>query len=197
MKAFRAKITKDNVAQVKKSIAALTNQHVLVGVPAEKADRDVDSDGKTPPINNAALAYIHNNGAPEAGIPARPHLVPGVKRVQENTIRRLRAAAVAAMDGGKQEVVDSNLGAAGMAAVTAVKQVLSENVPPPLQPETIKNRFRQRATVTRRKGEEQYLDLVGRGKDPGIAQADAGIVALVNTGAFRNAYTYVIRKYKR
>jgi hypothetical protein len=44
-------IVRDNLSKVSKSIDALGKARVMVGVPADKADR------KEGPINNAALAY--------------------------------------------------------------------------------------------------------------------------------------------
>ena len=48
---------------VAESVRILANSRLLVGFPAESAGRDEG------PLTNAALAYIHDNGAPEAGIP--------------------------------------------------------------------------------------------------------------------------------
>ena len=67
----------DETAKVIDGITKLASTRVMVGVPAEKGSR---SDGE--PINNAALLYIHDNGAPEAGIPARETLMPGIMSVQ-------------------------------------------------------------------------------------------------------------------
>lgn len=53
-------------------LRALNAQGVMVGIPAETAGRD---DG---PINNAAIGYILETGAPERNLPARPFLRPGV-----------------------------------------------------------------------------------------------------------------------
>src|SRR5712672_1378906 len=89
------KVTVDRVDALLKELNALTKQEVLVGIPAEGADRDKGG-GK---INNAQLGYIPEFGAPAANIPARPHLIPGVKAYRPTAIKRLKAAAEAAMQG--------------------------------------------------------------------------------------------------
>ena len=45
-----------------------------------------------------------------------------------------------------------------------------------------------------RESEQVYLDLVSKGVHPEFAQAETGIIALVNTGEYRNSITYVVRK---
>lgn len=65
------KIVKDGLAKLQNRLKELTKDKVFVGVP-DGGGRD---DGK---MTNAQLAYIHENGSPARGIPARPFLVVGV-----------------------------------------------------------------------------------------------------------------------
>lgn len=185
-------ITRDNLAKVAKGIKTLADTRVLVGVPAEKADNRTGP-GK---INNAALAYIHDNGAPEVGIPARPFMGPGIKAVNSQIQSSLRVAAAAAADGNLAKL-DAAFNAAGMVARDSIKKTITSNIPPPLAPSTVAGRYRQRGTKTRRKAEKDYLAQVAKGVPPGQAQQDAGIVALVNTGSLLNSISYVLRRAKK
>lgn len=177
----------DNVAQVMRTVNELVRKDVLVGIPAGPAREDGE------PITNAELGYLHEYGSPATNLPARPALIPGVADVQPQIADQFRAAAVAALNGNLAQV-DVRLNRAGLIAVSSVKARISGNIAPALSPETIKNRFRARGTKSQRKNEKAYLDLVAGGSDPGDAQSAAGIIALVNTGEYRNSYTYVIRK---
>ena len=69
------KVKKD-MRNLLKELDALAQKRVLVGVP-EDADSRGEEGYKTP-IGNAALAYIHDNGSPRQGIPARPFMQPGI-----------------------------------------------------------------------------------------------------------------------
>ena len=62
----------DNLRKLTQGIEVLTTMQVMVGVPDDKSGR---REGE---INNAELAYIHDKGAPEANIPARPFMEPGI-----------------------------------------------------------------------------------------------------------------------
>ena len=55
------------------SLEQLLGIKVYVGVPEDKAARKAGS------INNAQLAYIHTNGSPLRGIPARPVIEPAIE----------------------------------------------------------------------------------------------------------------------
>lgn len=165
MSGINVKITVDNFAKIKKAIGDITRQQVLVGVPAEEAERH-DEDGEKPPINNAALGYIHENGAPEVGIPPRPFLVPGIKSVRDKIAKRLQDGAKGALN-GSAELVDKNLHAAGLVAATAAKSKITEGLSPKLKEATLAARRRRGRT-----GEKPLYD----------------------TGALLNSITYVVRK---
>lgn len=155
----------DKVKKVADSMRALVENQVLVGVPQEKAPR------KSEPITNAQLGYIHENGAPEANIPARPHLVPGVKNSKNEWEPRLLDATKASFEGNQNRVIN-NLNAAGLLAVSAVRLRIQSNIPPPLSQSTIDNRKRR----TKNKGNL--------------------FTALIDTGNFIKSFTYVLRKGK-
>lgn len=155
-------LTLDRLADVTEGVRLLGRLHVMVGIPEDKNDRrDFDAE-----MGNAALLYVHENGAPEAGIPARPTLNPGIKNAQQEINRRLELAGHAALD-GRPSSVRAQFAAAGQAGASSVKRMINSNVQPPLKPATIA--ARKRAGV---KSER----------------------TLVRTGQMRNAVTYVVEE---
>lgn len=153
----------DKVDKVLSGLRTLRTTQVLVGVPEEKSSRNEDGD-----INNAALAYINDKGSPEANIPARPFMEPGVKASLEKTTNYLKAAGQAALD-GKEILIEKNFEAAGLTASTSIKSKIEEGIPPPLADSTIAAR--------QRKG---FM----------------GTKPLKRTGQLLNAITYVLKRTK-
>lgn len=151
-------VVKDNLKLMLKQIQALAATKVLVGVPEAKGQR------KGEPISNAALAYIHTNGAPEANIPARPFLIPGIKSVQKETAASFKKAGQAALEG---KDFTKNLTAIGLRAASAVKKKITDGPFLPLKPGTLAARRRRGRTGTK---------------------------PLLDTAQMRNAITFVIRK---
>lgn len=153
----------DNTRALAEGLRLLSNLRVMVGIPE---DNDSRKDGD--PISNAALLYIHENGAPEVGIPARPTLKPGIKDAATEINRRLKLAGTAALEGRPQSV-RNQFAAAGQAGASAVKAKINSNVGPPLSPATLAARKRR-----------------------GVKRTNT----LVDTGQMRNAVTYVVREEK-
>lgn len=151
----------DRMPALLKAMSLLVQSEVLVGIPAETTER---SDGE--PINNATLGYIHENGAPAAGIPARPFLVPGVAAAEEDVADQLAKGATAALAGDKTGI-DQRLHAAGLVAETSVKNTINAGVDPALADSTIAARERRGRT---------------------------GTVPLIDTGKLRNSITHVVRR---
>ncbi|CAK8737754.1 hypothetical protein SODG_007524 [Sodalis praecaptivus] len=83
----------DKAQSLLDALKTLGNREVLVGVPAEDAARD------DVPFGNAGIGYINEHGSPAQNIPARPHLQPGVKSVQDKTLPLLKQAALFTLDG--------------------------------------------------------------------------------------------------
>lgn len=155
----------DRTQEIAKSLAALADQSVLVGIPSDKNSRDAD--GTPGPITNAELGYLHENGMPEMNIPARPTLLPGVKGSKGEWLHYLRDAASEAL-AGNSSGVDKNLSAAGLTAVNAVRAYITDSSNyVALSAVTIANRLRKGRTGTK---------------------------PLIDTGQFRKAFTYVVRK---
>jgi hypothetical protein len=186
----RVTVIDDDVASVLESLRALTRKEILVGIPESTSSRD-DEDGKTP-ITNAALGYIHEFGAPEANIPARPSLIPGVERAQPQSIKYLRLAATSRLEGNVAKS-DAALSAAGSNAADSVRDVILEGDFVPLSPVTIQLRHLSRNTKSMRKEEKIYLEMVANNVDPGEAQSIAGIKPLINTSEFLRSHTYIVR----
>lgn len=179
-------VVKDNVAKVFKDIQALVGKQVLVGIPdSGQNNRDEG------PVNNATIGYVMEFGSPLHNVPPRPFLIPGVEAARAPALRQLRQAADAALKGDTSAMLQG-LNRAGIVASNEVKHKINSNIPPPLKPGTIRNRHRGRGTAIR-ESEQVYLKLVSKGVEPGAAQGEVGIVALVNTGQLRNSITYVVR----
>lgn len=181
-------VTKDNVSKIFKSMAELTGKAVYIGIPEAEASRTEE-----PEMNNARLGYIHEFGSPLVNIPARPFLIPGVEAVEKQTAQQLKLAAEAALS-GDSKLADQNLNRVGIIAANKVKEVINSNIPPPLKPRTVRDRYKTRGTKTRRGNEVLYMQLISQGMEPGAAQEQAGIIALIDTGQLRNSITYVVKK---
>lgn len=176
----------NNLPAVAKAIRELSYQRVMVGVPSTTA-----SVGHSNP-NNAQLAYLHEHGAPEANIPARPFLGPGIKRVRPQIELYLRAAGKAALSGKPEEVM-KRLHAAGLTASASARNVITEGIPPPLAARTVEGRIARRKDAGwKRQKRAAVAANVAAGNAPG-----AGLFTpLLDTGALRASITYVIRRVR-
>lgn len=178
------KITHDGLRDLFDAVKKLTQTQVLVGIPESANTRDGED------IGNAALGYIHEFGAPEANIPARPFLVPAIESMQDKVITRLRRAGVAALDGKPQEM-QNQFNRLGLEAVKVVKDKLEDGPFVPLAEST------KRARLTRTKA-YQNASLKTRQKMMKNFLGDPeGIRPLIDMGKMRDAVTYVIVKKAR
>jgi len=158
-------ITKiDRVPQVMKALRALSTTRVLVGIPATKAERSNES------ISNAVIGYLNEHGVPEMNLPARPHLVPGVKSVRGQIVALLFKAGQFALDGKPSRVI-AVFNAAGSLAASAVRAKITAGLSPKLAASTIAGRMR------RHKGRK-----------------DTDPKPLIDTGKYYRAITWVLRK---
>lgn len=155
-------VTKDDVAKVLANIQAMAGKELLVGIPAEKSPRKGD------PITNASLGYIHENGSPARNIPARPFLVPGVKKATPKAVSAMKTmAGDALLD---RTATDKALNAAGLICQAQVKrQIVSQEGFTALKAGTLAARRRSGAKGTK---------------------------ALIRTGQLLNSITYVVREKK-
>lgn len=160
------KVTKDELANVLKSIHALVSREVLVGIPESEDARKASEDGA--PIGNAEIGYIQETGSPINNLPARPFLVPGVEKALPKALEQLKRGGTKAI-GGDSSAADKALNAAGMVCQNSVRATIVNVIPPPLAESTLDARKRRGRT---------------------------GTTPLLDTGALRNSVTYVIRKVK-
>lgn len=156
------KVTVDRVAAVLKNLNALTISKVYAGIPASKTTRQ-ETEGQ--PINNATLMYIHENGAPEVGIPARPVVVPAINSIRDDVVNEMRKGAQAAL-GGSKSAIDTMNNRIGLMAQNAMRKRITDGPFIPLKEKTLAARRSRGRTGTK---------------------------PLIDTGQLRRALTYVIR----
>lgn len=184
--ALSIKQTADMTGAIRRAVANLTGQDVLVGVPAEK---DGQRKGG---INNAELSYIHEFGAPAAGIPARPHLLPGIEAIVPEASQELKAAASAAFE-GKEQAVEAALNNVGRLAQKSVHAKFQDNDWPPLKDATLdykpllKND--EGKVLTYEKGK-----LKGQPRRGKSRREKGKLNPLLVTAQLMKSHTYVIRK---
>ena len=150
----------DKLGALMKCLSTMSTGSVYVGVPNVKAGRKDDGE-----MNNATLAYIHQNGSPAQNIPARPFMTNGMRDCQGAVAKELSGAVRAGVSGderGKRQY----LGRAGMTAQNAIRGALTEGEGfEPLADSTIASRQARGRTGTR---------------------------PLIDTGQLRQSITYVI-----
>lgn len=166
------KITKDTVSQVMAALRELSEQRLMVGVPAENAFRSPDpNEPNVTPPNNAEIAYINEFGEPALRIPARPFLVPTMDGLEQENITQLKKIAQVAIT-GRPEVVEIGLMRLGIKSVVAIKNVINAGNFEPLSEYT---KWRRR---TRHQSPHQSTK------------------PLVDFGKMRDSMNYVIRRVR-
>lgn len=153
----------------------------MVGIPSDKSLRE---DGGE--INNAALLYIHEHGAPEAGIPARPSLEPTVKSHQKDMIEPALFEAASAAFAGDTGKMERTLARLGQNMADAVRDTITAGIPPPLKEETLIARARRKAGYQKAKGERRE-----KLREKAV---EAGGTPLIDTAQMLRAITWVLRK---
>ena len=155
-----------------KRVEKAARRKLLVGIPAQSESRK----GET--INNAALGYIHEMGAPDRGLPARPFLRPGVANAKATINTEMRKAIEAELAGQDGR---THLERAGLKAVSSVKKMFAENDWPPITPAAIESRLRRRG-----KEGEQLKKAVENYPQP--------VKPLLDTAQLRNSITYIVEE---
>lgn len=159
-------VTKDRTDAILKSIQQMTKERVLIGVPGEKANRDPEPDDPKADITNPQIGYINEFGMPELNIPARPHIVPGVRLALSEVETLYRRGVKAQLDGNKDGITIAH-NAVGLVAVAKVQRRITTGPFVALSPVTIKLRK---------------------------AKGFKGEKPLIVTSQYRRSITYVIRK---
>jgi hypothetical protein len=124
-------ITIDRLKHFEQALKELSDISIVVGAPEDAKPRD---DSK---LTNAQIGYIHEHGAPEINLPARPHLKPGVEAVQRQISEQLQLAWDAAM-AGKNYM--RYVAEAGSVAVKSVRSYIRGRIPPALEPSTLQRK---------------------------------------------------------
>lgn len=155
--------TLSRIDHFEKALKTLSDIQIGVGSPEEEGPRP-DSH-----LTNAQIGYIHEHGAPEVGIPARPHLAPGVEAAKEEIQKHMGDAWNAAME-GKDYM--RHVALAGQAALRSVKQLIRNRIPPPLAPSTLAKHRAER-------------DFTGK---------RASTIPLYDTHRYYNSLTWLIRR---
>ena len=182
-------VTIDHVQKILKSIRALTDARVLVGVPSDseqphKGVPPIGTERRTggQQIGNAALAYIHNFGSPANNIPQREFMAPGIRNAQTAITNYLGQAGRAMLD-GDVDAADRAMNAAGLAAQNSVRAKIQEGPFVPLADSTV----RRRTAKAAHGASLSAADIAAGFKD---------ITPLVDTAQMRNSISYVVRKGK-
>lgn len=161
-------VTKDLTKKLAAQLKALVRDQVLVGIPSSTAGREPDPENPEP-INNATIGWLMENGSPAANIPSRPHLKAGIIKAKDEIVSRYRSGAKALLDGriDDPEVIHT---AVGLIAENSIKGLIEDGTE--LAP------LSERTLAARR------------------ARGRTGTKPLLDTGAYRNAITHVVRPKK-
>lgn len=170
------------------TLKLLADVEVLVGVPEETTD--VRNEDGVEFITNAALALIHDQGAPEAHIPARPFMRPGVEAVEDKLQKQLRRSMTVAFNTRDPLAVEASMHEIGLTAQVSIQRTIQQGIPPPLADATL------RARARKRKGRiGPGLELLSRSK--GNAPSMDFVTPLIDTGDMLKSITYAIRSRKQ
>jgi hypothetical protein len=94
-----ARVTEtDNMAKLHGIIKELSKLEVYVGIPDDKSPRENDTS-----VTNAELMFIHTNGSPLRGIPARPSIEPSIEKNEEAISAEMKVAMQLALEGKADE----------------------------------------------------------------------------------------------
>jgi hypothetical protein len=179
--------SKMSYEQISQDLLKLTDVEVLVGFPEDTTDRPPSED-EPAGITNASLAYIHDQGAPESHIPARPFMIPGMKACQEKVADKLGQLLKAVVNGKGVNVIAQGFTQVGIIASLSIKDTINNGIDPPLAIATLQARARRG-----RKGAKEEL----KRREQGLPPSTAFAKPLVDTGELRNAVSYAIRSRKK
>ncbi|WP_298032540.1 hypothetical protein [uncultured Desulfovibrio sp.] len=171
-----------NAEAIRRAVSALTEKDVYIGVPAENAGQ------RSGGINNAELSWLHEFGAPAAGIPARPHLLPGVEDIRNEAVKILKDAAQKALD-GKENAVEPALERIGLLGQNAVRARFQNNDWPPLKDATLD------AAPLKKDDEGNVIrDKKGNARRGKSRREKGRVNPLLDTGQLMKSHTHVVRK---
>lgn len=174
----------DRTADLRRAMQALATHEVVVGIPAAKGERKEGEDGEGP-VTNAQLGYIHEKGSPKRNIPARPFLIPGIRKVQPGVVDQLRAAGRQALE-GKLAGVLACLNRVGILAQNSARAHFVDNDWPALADATLDKRppadRGEDGKITRRRKSRRERGALN---------------PLIDTSQMRKSVTYLVRRRTR
>lgn len=145
------RVVLDKLPEFRAAMKMLQSEAVYIGVAQEN---DARKDGG--PIGNATIGYINENGSAAANIPARPHLVPGVAKVQDKLADELGAGAKALLN-GRPDAVATSYTRAGLLAKNSVQDLIQKQEGfAPLAKTTLRTRKTRKKAP--RQGEQALID---------------------------------------
>lgn len=136
-------LTRDALPQLMKAMRALERREVVVGFPEDKNKPRKDGD----PMTNAAIAYTLDKGDPERNLPPRPFLEEGVIEAKLEIVKRMKDAGTEALESNPSGV-EKNLTAAGVGAVSGVRNKITTGPFEGLSKRTLAARRRRGITRT-------------------------------------------------
>ncbi|MGV3345301.1 hypothetical protein ACGVWS_05965 [Enterobacteriaceae bacterium LUAb1] len=178
----------DNAQAILDALKSISKKEVLVGIPEENSER------KDVLFGNARIGYVNEYGSPAQNIPPRPHLIPGVKSVEEQMVLQLNAATQAALDGNAAGV-ERALNRAGTLAAKGIRRYMTITGFTLLADSTVEVRARRRRKGAKdelaRRSADGKLNAIN--PDSGQLISNENVRPLIDTGQYRRAITYVVR----
>ena len=157
----------EGLERLLESVALLKSNRVLVGIPGENA-------GRGGALNNVQLAFIHANGSPKQGIPARPFLEPALEQAQGEISERMGEAARMAVEGDLAGALGT-MDAAGAAGEEAARSYIGGGNLAPNAPITVSGGWMR-----------------GRGGESFKIEGKGASQPLVDSGSLRNSITHKV-----
>lgn len=179
----------DHSNELLDALDMLARVEILIGIPSDNDQPHFDENGTQgemagnerqqgdtgAPITNASLGYIHEHGSAIGNIPPRAWLGPGVEGSKGDWLKYMQQAGTAILTFPfSPSKMERGLHAAGMTAVSAVKNRIVAGIEPPLSERTIA--ARRRRTPSRQ------------------ARTSEDVTPLVDTAQMLNSISYVIKK---
>ena len=181
-------VSQDRTKLLLEALKSLSKIDVLVGIPEENGSRE---GGK---VTNAELAFIHSNGSPLKGIPARPFVEPAIEDSENSEMIsvELRKAVKSALDGDTDKMSKA-LVKAGIQGQNAVRDWFTnpKNGWAPNSPYTILQKIGKKKDSTS-KAIVRYVKEGGSLSD--ISGLEGMTQVLIDTDELRKSVTYVIRE---
>ncbi len=153
MISLKIKSNNTGLKALKKRIEKLaaSSPQVSVGIMADGKPRTDES-----PLTNAEIGAVHEYGAPDAGIPTRPWLRPGVAKNSAQYVEAISKAVKAEVEGRGGSMVQA-LGLVGAKAAADVRNYVTQG--PEITPTNAASTKKRKEAKTRKgsKGKTRTL----------------------------------------